>query len=66
MFGNRKRKNYISKLKKYLREWDSERHGYVLVLTDGRLIPTNNYAGSIVCLKRGQFAIMIMVIEENT
>ena len=66
MFGNKKRKGYLAKIKKYLREWDTVEYGYVQVLTSGALIQTNNYTKEIICMNKAQFAIFIMVLEANT
>ena len=65
MFKSKKWKT-VAKLKKYLREWDTEQHGYVNVLSDGRLIPTNNREPDILCLSAPQLVYLTRFIELNT
>ena len=61
-----KRKKTIKKLKEYLDNWDTERHGYVNILPDGRLIPTNNIDLGEFCLVKGDLKKLCEYIEKNT
>lgn len=52
-------KEIIEKMMRYVSEWDTEQHGFVLIETDGRLIPTNNSVKGIFTLNKLSFLKLI-------
>tara|TARA_R110000851_G_scaffold309337_1_gene468750 strand:- start:265 stop:462 length:198 start_codon:yes stop_codon:yes gene_type:complete len=63
---NGKRKKYLKKLMEYAESWDTERHGYVVVERDGRLIQTNNIDLGKLTMTKGDLFNLIAVIDSNT
>jgi hypothetical protein len=66
MFKSR-RKKQLEKMKDYANDWDTERHGYVLVMADGRLIPTNSKGSTITVggfrLNKKEFFDLVTLIQ---
>lgn len=61
-----KRKKYLKKLKIYGAGWDTEEYGYVLVMADGRLCPSNNKDVPGLYLNKQQLFNLVSVIQDNT
>ena len=60
-----KKRSTIKKMKQYLKDWDTGLYEYVLVMGDGRLIPTNNLDLGDMRLCRSDFINLIRFIEQN-
>ncbi len=61
-----KRKKYLKKLKDYGADWDTEEYGFVLVMNDGRLCPSNNKDKTGLYLNKQQLFNLVSVIQDNT
>lgn len=61
-----KRRKTLKKMKTYFEQWDTADYKYVHIMTDGRLIQTNNVDLAQICLTKGDFGRLIKYIEQNT
>ena len=58
-----KRKKFLTKLKDYGSEWDTERYKYVQITEDGRLLPSNNLDIGEINKQLGQINKSSIVVQ---
>jgi len=61
-----KKRKFLNKCKEYVKNWDTEMYGFVVIQTNGKLIRTNNKDKGEVTLDKVEFVKFMEIIGRNT